>query len=115
MVVPENTVKETIDDLRDYELVLVVSPQLNDEAFDATIDKYSRFITSKGGTIEDTQRWGKRKLAYPIKQFGEGNYVLFKLRMKPAFSRDLEANLRISEEVMRHLLVKMDIKAGQRN
>ena len=86
----------------------IVSPELGDEAFDATIDKYSRFITARGGIIGDTQRWGKRKLAYPIKHFGDGNYVLFKSKMKPAASRELEANLRISEEVVRHLLVRMD-------
>ena len=107
-MVSENAVTEVAEDLRNYELVLIVSPQLNDESFDATIDKYSRFITGKGGTVEDTQRWGKRKLAYPIKHFGEGNYVLFKFRMKPAVSRELEANLRISEEIVRHLLVKME-------
>jgi small subunit ribosomal protein S6 len=107
-MVSENAVTGVAEDLRNYELVLVVSPQLSDEAFDTTIDKYNRFITGKGGTVEDTQRWGKRKLAYPIKHFGEGNYVLFKFRMKPAYSRELEASLRISEEIVRHLLVKMD-------
>jgi small subunit ribosomal protein S6 len=108
-MVSENVTTETNTDLRDYELVLVVNPQLSDEVFEATIDKYSRFVTGKGGIIGDTQRWGKRKLAYPIKRFGEGNYVLFKFRMKPAYSRELEANLRISEEVVRHLLVKVGI------
>jgi small subunit ribosomal protein S6 len=107
-MVAEKVVTETAEGLRDYELVLIVSPQLSDEAFDATIDKYSRMITGKGGTIGDTQRWGKRKLAYPIKHFGEGNYVLFKSKMKPATSRELEASLRISEEVVRHLLVRVD-------
>jgi small subunit ribosomal protein S6 len=47
-------------------------------------------------------------LAYPIKHFGEGNYVLLKCRMKPPVSRELEASLRISEEVVRHLLVRVD-------
>lgn len=107
-MVSEKVATETGADLRNYELVLVISPQLGEESFDATIDKYSRFITGKGGVIDDTQRWGKRKLAYQVKHFGEGNYVLFKFRMKPSVSRELEASLRISEEVLRHLLVKME-------
>ncbi len=107
-MVSEKVVTEAAEGLRDYELVLIVSPELADEAFDATIDKYSRLITGKGGTIGDTQKWGKRKLAYPIKHFGEGNYVLFKSKMKPGVSRELEATLRIAEDVMRHLLVRMD-------
>jgi small subunit ribosomal protein S6 len=107
-MVSENVLTGTVDDLRDYELVLVVSPQLDEESFEAAVDKYNRFIAGKGGNIVDTQRWGKRKLAYPIKHFNEGNYVILKFKMKPAFSRELEANLRISEEVIRYLLVKME-------
>jgi small subunit ribosomal protein S6 len=107
-MVLEKAATETSDDLRDYELVLVFSPQLNDESYDAIIDKYSRLIAGKGGVVDDTQRWGKRRLAYPIKHFAEGNYVLFKFKLKPASSRELEANLRISEEIMRYLLVKKE-------
>jgi small subunit ribosomal protein S6 len=94
--------------LRDYELVVIVSPEIAEEQLEATIDKISRFITSKGGTIANTERWGKRKLAYPIKHSLEGNYVLIKCKLKPASSRELEANLGISEEVLRHLLVKLE-------
>jgi small subunit ribosomal protein S6 len=107
-MVSENVITKPADELRDYELVLVINPQLSDESYDGAIDKYSRFITSRGGSIEDTQRWGKKKLAYPIKHLSEGNYVLLKCKMKPASSRELEANIRISEEVLRHLLVKME-------
>ncbi len=105
-MVSETIVTKPVGELRGYELVLVINPQLDDESFNAAVDKYSRFIAGKGGSVEDTHRWGKKKLAYPIKHFGEGNYVLLKCKMKPATSRELEANLRISEEVVRHLLVK---------
>jgi small subunit ribosomal protein S6 len=107
-MVSENVAAIALEDMHSYELVLVVSPQIADEGYEAAIDRYSRFITGKGGVVDDTQRWGKRKLAYPIKHFGEGNYVLFKFRMKPAYSRELESSLRISEDIMRHLLVRMD-------
>jgi small subunit ribosomal protein S6 len=107
-MVSENVLTETVEDLRDYELVIIISPQLSEDSYEAAIDKINRFITGKGGNIVDTQRWGKRKLAYSIKHFNEGNYVLLKFKMKPAFSRELEANLRISEDVIRHLLVKME-------
>ncbi len=93
--------------LRDYELVLIISPEVVEEKFDATIDGVSQFITEKGGTISDVERWGKRKLAYPIEHFMEGNYVLTRFSLKPALSKELEANLQISEEVLRHLLVNL--------
>ncbi len=99
-----------VDDyrLQDYELVLIISPEVGDEALDATIDNVvSKFITGSGGTISNVERWGKRRLAYPIKHFMEGSYVLTQFKLKPALSREFEANLRISEEVLRHLLIKL--------
>ena len=95
------------EQVRDYELVLIVSPEVSAEDFDTTIDKVSRFITERGGIISEVERWGKRKLAYPIKHFMEGNYVLGRFKLKPALSKELEANLHISEKILRHLLVKV--------
>lgn len=92
--------------LRDYEMVLVISPEVSEEELETDIDNISRFITGGGGVISDIEKWGKRKLAYPIRYFVEGNYVLVKFKMKPAFDKELEANLRLSEEVIRHLLIR---------
>ena len=96
------------EQLRDYELVLVISPEVTEEEFEATIDNVSRFITGKGGIISDIERRGKRRLAYPIRHFVEGSYVLAKFKLKPASGKELGANLRISEQVLRHLLVRLD-------
>ena len=93
--------------LRDYELVLIISPEVGEEKFDAIIGNVSQFITGKGGTISDVERWGKRRLAYPIEHFGEGSYVLTRFKLKPMFGKELETNLQISEDVLRHLLIKL--------
>ena len=95
------------EQLRDYELVLVISPEVAEEEFEATVDNVSRFITGKGGVISDIERWGKRKLAYPIRSFVEGSYVLARFKLKPAFGKELGANLQISEKVLRHLLIRV--------
>ena len=95
------------EQLRDYELVLIISPEVKEEEFEATIDKVSRFITGNGGIISDIEQWGKRKLAYPIRRFVEGSYVLARFKLKPAFGKELGASLRISEEVLRHLLIRL--------
>ena len=95
-------------ELRDYELVLVLSPQLAEEKQESTLNSISQFITGKEGTVSSIERWGKRRLAYPIKHHADGNYVLAKFKLKPAFDKDLEVSLRISEEVLRHLLVRVD-------
>ena len=95
------------EQLRDYEMVLIISPEVADEKLDTMIENVSKFITDKGGIISDVKRWGKRRLAYPIEHFVEGNYVLTQFKLKPAVSKELEANLQISEEVLRHLLVRL--------
>jgi small subunit ribosomal protein S6 len=93
--------------LDEYELVLVITPEVELEALDATIESLvTKFVTASGGTVTNIERWGKKKLAYPIKHFVEGTYVLTRLNLKPASSKELEANLRISEQVLRHLLIK---------
>jgi small subunit ribosomal protein S6 len=99
----------TVEDtqLRDYELVLIFNPEVVDEALDTTIDNANKLITERGGTISNTEQWGKRKLAYPIEHCVEGFYLLTQFKLKPALSKGLEANLQTSEKILRHLLIKM--------
>jgi len=94
--------------LRDYELTVIINPEFNEEKFEATLENISRFITDRGGTDVDIYRWGKRRLAYPIKHFIEGNYVLAKIQMESSLGKELEASLQISGDVLRHLLVKLN-------
>jgi small subunit ribosomal protein S6 len=93
--------------LRDYELIVIVSPDVPEEELPTHLDKISEFITNKGGSVTDVERWGKRKLAYPINHFREGNYVLTRFKLEPGTTAELEANLRISEKILRHLLVRL--------
>lgn len=94
--------------IHDYELVLILSPELTDESLNSAVEKTSQFITEKGGTVAEVQRWGKRKLAYALKHHLEGNYILVRFKISPTLSKELESRLRISEEVLRHLLVRLD-------
>ena len=94
--------------MRNYELLLIISPEVAEEDIPGTIDKVGSYLTAKGGTIGETTRWGKKKLAYPIDRHKEGNYVLARLEMEPDHVAELEANLRISEKVLRHLVVRLD-------
>jgi len=93
---------------REYELVYILTPEMSDEALETRVNNITQFITSKDGTIIGVDKWGKKKLAYPIKHFLEGNYILTKFTMSPARCKELEANLRISEDIVRHLLVNVD-------
>ncbi|MGB2813533.1 MAG: 30S ribosomal protein S6 [Dehalococcoidales bacterium] len=99
--------KVEVEQLQDYELVLVVSSEVGEDALETVLKNLSQFITGKGGVISEEERWGKRKLAYPIKRSREGNYVLTRCKMSPAWAKELDANLNISEDVLRHLLLKV--------
>ena len=92
--------------MRDYEMVLVLSPEISDEDLPGAIDKVSQFITSKGGAITEVAPWGRRKLAYPIKRFMEGNYVMTRFKSDAKLVKELDTSLRLSEEVLRHLIVR---------
>jgi small subunit ribosomal protein S6 len=92
--------------LRDYELIVIISPEVPEEEIPANLDKISEFITNRGGSVTEVERWGKKKLAYPINHFREGNYVLTRFKIEPGTTAELEANLRISEKILRHLLVR---------
>jgi small subunit ribosomal protein S6 len=94
--------------LRDYELVLVISPDIAEEDVPATIDKVSQFIAGRGGTVGGVNRWGRRKLAYPIHRHMEGNYVVTQFQLDPEQVAGLEASLGLAEEVIRHLVVRTD-------
>ena len=94
--------------LHNYELLLIISPEVAEEALDTTMDGVSQFITERGGMISNVERWRKRTLAYPIRRFTEGNYVLTQFKLKSDLSKELEAKLRISEEILRHLLIRID-------
>ena len=92
--------------MRDYELVVILSPELAEEDIPAAIDRLSRLIVDRGGELKDVNRWGRRKLAYPIKNHLEGNYLVTQVSLDPGRTSDLEAGLHISEEVLRHLLLR---------
>ena len=92
--------------MRDYELVFVLSPGITDENLPGAIDKVNQFITGKGGAITEVAPWGRRKLAYPIKRFMEGNYVLTRFKSDAKLVKELDTSLRLSEEVLRHLIVR---------
>jgi len=106
--VSDNTSTQEELGLRDYELTVVIAPETSEEKLKASIESISRYVTDRGGAVSDVKKWGKRKLAYPIKHFIEGYYVLLQFKMKPLDGRELENNLRISEEVLRHLLISIE-------
>ena len=88
-----------------YELVIIIHPDLDDEAINQTLEKIKDWITKSGGTIDNIDNWGKRHLAYEIQKQNEGIYYLLNISTPGESISDLERNLKILEPVMRHLIV----------
>jgi small subunit ribosomal protein S6 len=97
--------------VRDYEMMYILSPEIGDENFGATVEQINSFITRLGGEVGEviqTSPWGKRRLAYPIGKHNDGFYVVANLKLDPGQTGELERGLRLNEEVLRHLLVSQD-------
>jgi len=90
--------------MRQYELVLILQPDLDEASFNAAVDKVKGWISEAEGTVEKVDIWGKRRLAYPIRKQTEGQYALLTVQMEPSFASKLEGNLRLLESVMRFLI-----------
>lgn len=90
-----------------YEVVYIMDPALGEEAIAAMIEKFKTLVETQG-TVAAIDDWGKRRLAYPINDLMEGYYVLMTFNAKPEFPRELDRILRITDGVMRSLIVCKD-------
>ncbi len=90
--------------MRNYEVVFIIHPDLDETAVNGLIDKVKGWITEAGGTVDNTELWGKRRMAYLIRKQREGQYVYIQASMPPAFSNTLDHNLRLTEPIMRYLI-----------
>lgn len=91
-----------------YEVGLVLSPDLDEENLTQTINKASQWITDGAGLVSKVENWGRRKLAYSIRRFRDGNYIFIYADMDPSKLLDFERNLNLSEAVLRHLVIRLD-------
>jgi small subunit ribosomal protein S6 len=92
--------------LRDYEVLYIVRADLDDDKVQDIIKRVNTLIEKADGSLERTNIWGKRKLAYEVKHQKEGAYVLQDFQIGPDRIPELEAALKITEEVLRHLIVR---------
>lgn len=92
--------------MRSYELVFIVDPELEGDDLTAVIERVKTLVERNGGQVAQVELWGLRRLAYPIRNQWEGQYVLMQLEMEPQGVGGLERDLGLAEQVMRHLIVR---------
>ena len=98
--------------MREYEVLYIVRADLDDDKVQDVVKRVNTLIERSGGTADHTSLWGRRKLAYEVKHQKEGSYVLQDFRIDPQRIPELEAALKITEEVLRHLIVRKPEKAA---
>jgi small subunit ribosomal protein S6 len=91
--------------LRDYELMYIIRPNVAEDELAGAGERVDAMISNLGGEVTEKDPWGKRRLAYPIGTYEDGYYVVAKIKLDPSRARDLEQQLRISDDVIRHILV----------
>lgn len=94
--------------MRNYEIVFIVHPDLDENSFAEIVSRTKSWITEANGTITKEEIWGKRRMAYAIRKQREGQYVLLNAQMSPTFVNELERNFRITESIMRYLVISLD-------
>ncbi|MGN0709835.1 MAG: 30S ribosomal protein S6 [Anaerovoracaceae bacterium] len=92
-----------------YELMFIIDPALDDEKKNETVETVKSII-AQNGEVGDVDIWGMRKLAYPIEKKSEGYYVVIEFQAEPTLPKELDRRLRISDSVMRHIIVNKDEK-----
>ena len=94
--------------MRKYETIFILHPSLDEEAVKANIEKFKGVIENGGGTVENVDFWGKRKLAYEIAKVNEGFYTLINFEANTELSKELDRVFRITDGVIRHIVVKQE-------
>jgi small subunit ribosomal protein S6 len=94
--------------VRTYELMLLLSPELEEEAVEALLARTTEIVTSRNGEITNIDKWGKRRLAYEVQDHTEGFYVVIKFKADNEATTEVDRVLKITEEVLRFLLVRTD-------
>ncbi|HXQ95416.1 MAG TPA: 30S ribosomal protein S6 [Candidatus Acidoferrales bacterium] len=100
--------------MRRYELMLVLRPDLAEDRVQATLDRITRSISAAEGQLVKVSPWGRRRLAYPIGQFREGSYYIVLFDAPSPAVDEIEQGLRITEELLRHLVTRVERPAARR-
>lgn len=99
---------------RDYEIGFVLNPDVSEEQTRAILERIEQIVARYGGQVMKVNQWGRRRLAYPIEHHRDGFYMFIDTILTPETVAELDRTLKVSEEVLRHLIKRRDPKAVQK-
>ena len=92
--------------MRSYELMIITRGSLDETAVTATVERFTTLITDQGGTVDRVDHWGKRQFAYEIQHMNEGYYTVIDLTVSSDGLNEVERQLRLTDEIVRHKVVR---------
>ena len=92
--------------MRAYELMIITNGSLDEAAVNTTIERFTNLITEQGGTVDRVDHWGKRQFAYEIQHMNEGYYTVIDLTVSSDALNEVERQLRLTDEIVRHKVVR---------
>ncbi|HLI06121.1 MAG TPA: 30S ribosomal protein S6 [Ktedonobacteraceae bacterium] len=99
---------------RDYELGFILNPEVSEEQTQAILNRVEQIVATHGGQIVRVNKWGRRRLSYPIEHHRDGNYIFLDMILTPETVAELDRTLKVSEEVLRHLMKRRDARTVQK-
>ena len=93
---------------RSYEVMFIVRPDLEEAEQDKLIESFSGYVTGGGGEVKSVEKMGRRRLAYTVRKFNDGFYVLMTIAAQGSLVGEIERRLRVSEQVIKFITVRMD-------
>jgi small subunit ribosomal protein S6 len=96
--------------MRTYELMIITHGGLDEAAVQAVIERFTKLVADQGGGVENIDHWGKRQFAYEIDHMHEGYYTVIDLRIGAEGLNELDRQLRLADEVVRHKIVRPDVR-----
>lgn len=100
---------------RDYELAFILNPEVSEEQSNAILARIQQIVNNYDGQVVRINQWGRRRLAYPIQHQRDGFYVFFDMILTPETVSELDRNLKVTEEVLRHMIIRRDPKIAQQD
>lgn len=96
--------------MKKYEVMYIIRPNIEDEAKKALVERFNGILTENGAELSESKEWGKRRLAYEINDFRDGYYQLVKVNAPAAAVEEFSRLAKISEDIIRHIVVKDEAK-----
>jgi len=94
--------------MRAYEVMVILDPNLEERTIEPSLDKYLNVIRKDGGTVENVDVWGRRRLAYEVKKNAEGIYAVITLQAEPATVKEFDRQINLNESILRTKVLRAD-------